>query len=250
VGVRDGPQSFSRPHAAQRTSTNFSVCQALRPRRVARRGAHARPGWPHHKSASSIGPADARRRWPSPRPAAPPASRASPFARAGEAHPHRVALAGPALHRCAPPEPAGPRTGAARSDGGTEARRPAAGRAGSPLRGRRGGAGGKAARDSTAWWGRPAPNDGCDDPPRPELRSPGSGSHGPDGATPAVTPAGPFGYERRPPRLDRPDRASSPPGWRRKPGAGTFPRERARRPRGVHPWSETQKLRKVLQGRT
>jgi hypothetical protein len=38
--------------------------------------------------------------------------------------------------------------------------------------------------------------------------------------------------EHRPPRPGRPGRVASPPGWRRTPGAATFPRERARHPRG------------------
>src|SRR6266508_4734097 len=49
----------------------------------------------------------------------------------------------------------------------------------SPLRGPRGGAGDRAGRGSRAWWGRLAPNAGCDAPRPAGARSPGSGSRGP-----------------------------------------------------------------------
>src|SRR5438045_9425639 len=81
----------------------------------------------------------------------PPTTPASLCARAGEAPPHRAALAGRGPDRRALQEQVGPRAEAGRPGGGSEARRPAVDQACSPLRGRRGGAGDSASRDSTAW---------------------------------------------------------------------------------------------------
>src|SRR3989442_15868114 len=114
------------------------------------------------RAMTSTSPGGARRRLPSPRPGAPPASPASRSEGAGKAPPPRAALAGAGQHRRAPPEDAGPRAGADRPGAGTEARRPAVDRAGSPPRGRRGGGGDRAARDSRAWWGHREPSDGGD----------------------------------------------------------------------------------------
>ena len=62
--------------------------------------------------------------------------------------------------------------------------------------------------------------------------SPESGSPGLGGGAHAAMPAESSGSGPRPPRCGRPRRAASPPGSRRTPGAATFPRERAPRPRG------------------
>src|SRR5205814_6650634 len=63
----------------------------------------------------------------------PPTTPASRCARAGQAPPHRAALLGLSQDRQAPRKEAGPRAGAGRWDGGTEARRPAVDQARSPL---------------------------------------------------------------------------------------------------------------------
>src|SRR5438046_686605 len=121
---------------------------------------------------------DARRRSPSPRPGAPPANPGLPSARAGQVPRHRAVLVGSRRDRRAPPEEAAPRAEAARPGGGTEARRPAVDRPGSPPRERRGGAGGTVRRDSRAWWGPLGPSDGGDVPVRTGARSQGRGSRG------------------------------------------------------------------------
>ena len=104
-----------------------------------------------------------------------------------------------------------------------------------PLRGRRGGAGDRAARGSTAWSGLPAPGGARDGPRRTAHDSRGSGKSGPDGAAPAAAPAGSSAFGPRPPPPARPRRAASPPGSRRTPAVATFPWERAARLRGPIP---------------
>ena len=168
----------------------------------------------------------------------PPTTPASRCARAGQAPPHRAALLGLSQDRQAPRKEAGPRAGAGRWDGGTEARRPAVDQVRSPPRGPRGGAGDRAWRDSTTWWDRPAPSDECDGLVRSGPHSPGSGSRGRGGGAPGVALGESSGFAHRPPRLGRPGRVASPPGWRRTPGAGTFQLERVRRPRGPT-WTTT-----------
>src|SRR5712691_250145 len=185
-------------------------------------------GWVPKSNA----PRGARRRSPSLRPGAPPASQAWPSARAEQAPPHRAAPAGLSLDRKALQEAAGPRAEAGRRGGGTEARRRAVDRPGSPPRGRRDGGGDKAWRDSRAWWAPLGPSDGCDVPGRSGPRSPGTGSRGRGDGAPAGGPAGSCAFEPRPRRHDHRERAASPRGSRRTPGAVTFPRERAPRPRG------------------
>src|SRR5439155_1677283 len=111
------------------------------------------------------------------------------------------------------------------------ARRWAVAPCGNPPRERRGGAGDRAGRDSRASWGHRGPSGGCDGPGRAEDHNPGSGSRGLDGGAPAVAPEESSGSEYRPPPPGRPGRGASPPDWRRTPGAETFPRERAHRPR-------------------
>src|SRR5437867_1105793 len=111
---------------------------------------------------TSSAPRGARRRSPSPRPGAPPATPEWWSARSGQSPRHRAVLVGSRRDHRAPPEEAAPRAGAARPGGGTGARRRAVDRPGSPLRERRGGAGDTVGRDSRAWWDRPGPSVGCD----------------------------------------------------------------------------------------
>src|SRR5438094_1316554 len=106
--------------------------------------------WLRFSGHDATAPGDARRRWPTRRPGAPPASPVSQCARAGGARPLHSAIGGFPQDRRAPPEDAGPRTGPGRLGGGIEARHPAVDRAGSPPRGRRDGDGGRAEQDSTA----------------------------------------------------------------------------------------------------
>src|SRR5436189_3094339 len=210
--------------------------------------------WPDTKSRvfqqPASAPRGARRRSPSPRPGAPPATPGWWSARAGQPPRHRAVLVGSRRDRRAPPAEAAPRAEAARPGGGTGARRRAVDRPGSPLRERRGGGGDTARRDSRAWWGPLGPSDGCDGPGRTALRSPGTDSRGLDGEALSATPAESCVSGPRPPAGARLRRGASRPGSRRTPGAGTFPRKRVCHPRGVHPWSETEKQVKVLRGRS
>src|SRR5438034_3631994 len=186
--------------------------------------------WLRFSGHDATAPGDARRRWPSRRPGAPPASPVSQCARAGGARPLHSAIGGSPQDRRAPPEDTGPRAGPGRLGGGIEARHPAVDRAGIPPHGRHDGGGGRAGRDSRAWWGRRGPSDGCDGPGRNERRSRGSGSRGLGGGAPSVSPGGSSGSGHRPRRHGRRGRVASPPGSRRTRCAGTFPRKRARRP--------------------
>ena len=119
---------------------------------------------------------------------------------------------------------AGDRPGA-----GTGACRRVHDRPGSPPRGPRGDDGDRAWRDSRAWLGRLAPNDGRDGPGRTAAHSPGSGSRGPGGAARAAAPGESSGSGPRFPQHAHPDHVASPPGLRRRPSVETFPRKRARR---------------------
>jgi len=134
--------------------------------------------------------------------------------------------------RAVPRAAAARRAAADHRDTGTSGRRPILARPDSPPRAPHGGAGDRAWRDWTTWSALRGPSDGRDAPDRTVVRTPGSGSPCPDGGAPAATPAEWSGSAPRPPRCSRPRRASSPPGSRRTPAAGTFPRKRAARPRG------------------
>ena len=127
---------------------------------------------------------------------------------------------------------AGRRAEVFRPVAGTVARRRAVVPPGIPPRGRRGDGADRASRGSRAWWARPGPSGGCDGPDRTTRRSPGTGSRGRGGAARAGSPGEWSASGRRLPRSARPGRAASPPGSRRTPGGGTFPRKRACRPRG------------------
>src|SRR5439155_222595 len=153
-------------------------------------------------------------------------------AHSGQASRHRAVLVGSRRDRRELPEEWAPRAEAGRPGGETEARRRAVDRAGSPPRERRGGGGDRARRDSRAWWGPLGPSDGGDVPVRTGARSLGTGSRGRGGGAPAVTPEGWCGCAQRPPRPGHRDRAASPRGSRRTPGAATFPRKRGCHPRG------------------
>src|SRR5437667_7066004 len=168
-------------------------------------GLDALAGWRLGFSAhDATAPRDARRRWPSRRPGAPPASPVSQCARAGGARPLHSAIGGSPQDRRAPPEDTGPRAGPGRLGGGIEARHPAVDRAGIPPHGRRDGGGGRAGRDSRAWWGRRGPSDGCDGPDRSGRRSRGLG-----GGAPGVTTGGSSESGRQPRRHPRRGRVAS-----------------------------------------
>src|SRR5256885_13081392 len=81
-----------------------------------------------------------RRRLPSPRSGAPPATPGWWSARSGQAPRHRAVLVGSWRDRRAPPEEAAPRAGVARPAAGSGARRRVVDPPGSPPRGPRGGA--------------------------------------------------------------------------------------------------------------
>src|SRR5213083_3215383 len=100
--------------------------------------------WPDTKSRvfqqPASAPRGARRRSPSPRPGAPPATPGWWSARSGQAPRHRAVLVGSWRDRRAPPEEAAPRAGVARPAAGSGARRRVVDPPGSPPRGPRGGA--------------------------------------------------------------------------------------------------------------
>ncbi len=83
---------------------------------------------------------------------------------------------------------AAPRAASGHPVAGTEAPHRAIARPGSPLRELRGDGDGRVRRGSPASSGRLAPSAARDAPGRTGRSSPGSGSFGPDGATPAVAP--------------------------------------------------------------
>ena len=171
-------------------------------------------------------PADAARRSPSPRPAAPPATRQVPCAREGESPSQRVAPAALRLHRRARQPAVARQAMLGRPAVGSGGSRRTHARAGSPPRAPRGDGGDRVTRGSTAWSGRPAPSGARDAPVRTGRCTPGSGSSGLDAAAPAAAPAESSAAGLRPPRSAPPRRAASPPGSRRTPAAATFPRER------------------------
>src|SRR5438552_6895607 len=73
---------------------------------------------PRLSPIASTPPTDARRRWPSPRPGALPASQGSPSAREGGAPAPRAAPAGPGRDRRGSQQGGALRAGAARPDAG------------------------------------------------------------------------------------------------------------------------------------
>src|SRR5207244_9660516 len=138
---------------------------------------------------TASGPRGARRRLPSPRSGAPPATPGWWSARSGQAPRHRAVLVGSWRDRRAPPEEAAPRAGVARPAAGSGARRRVVDPPGSPPRGPRGGADDREARGSRAWSGRLAPSDGRDAPGRTAARSQESVSPGRGDGAPAGGPA-------------------------------------------------------------
>ena len=168
-------------------------------------------------------PRDATRRSHSPDPSAPPARTGRSSARAGGALARCAALEGPGPDRQVQRAGAGPRVAAGRPVAGSGARRQAVDRPDSLPRAPRGDVAGTATRGSRAWWGPLGPSDGRDALGRTATRTLGSDSLGHDGGARAAMPGGSSASELRPPRCDRLRRAASPRGWRRTPGAATFP---------------------------
>src|SRR5258705_1666509 len=100
-----------------------------------------------------------------------------------------------------------------------------------PPRARPDDAAGRGARGSRAWSDRRAPNGEDDAPARSGHRSRESGNSGPDGGALAGGREESSGSGHRSPPSAHCHRGASPPGSRRTPDAGTFPRKRAPRHR-------------------
>jgi hypothetical protein len=177
------------------------------------------------------GCAGAGHRWPTPHPGALRASPRTPSARRGEGRAIHAPSGAPQRASSAPGQATAPQAKPDHPAAGIAAPRQTRARPDNPPRAQPDDAAGKAARDLRAWSTPHAPSDGDDGLARSERHSRGSGNSGPDGAALAAGRGESSASGHRSPPSARCDRGASPPGSRRTPGAGTFPRTRARRHR-------------------
>ncbi len=168
-------------------------------------------------------PGGAGRRSPNPDPGAPRANQGTPSARRGEGRATRDTREAPRRDLPVLRQVWAPRAVGAHPAAGIGAPRRACARPGSPPRAPPGDAGGKEARDSKASSRPRGPSGGDDALGHCSHRSRGTGSPGPDGGAPAARRGESSGSGPRSRPRGRPHHGASPPGWHRRPGAGTFP---------------------------